>query len=104
MITGPNTTFTDAECESLYDRVLASSSLERQSLHMCEEMSELGIAISHHIRGRVRDLDNVAEEMADVIIMIDEMRHLFGISRDELKTKLSAKLAKFRVKVEAGMG
>ena len=100
MLTAQNSTFTEAQRAELYDKVLQRSSLDRQALHLTEEMSELTIAVSHLLRGRTTSTDNLTEEMADVIIMIDEMRYFFKVSEEDLQAAIDAKMQKFSKQVE----
>ena len=47
---------------------------EKQSMMAIEEMAELTVEILHSLRGRE---SNIVEEMADVYIMLEQMRILF---------------------------
>jgi hypothetical protein len=51
--------------------------VESQVIMAMEEMAELTVALSHAWRGREA---NVIEEIADVQIMLDEMKLIFGES------------------------
>ena len=55
-----------------------------------EELTELSIALQHSLDGR-GDNDNIREEMADVSIMLEQLRVIFG-DCDEWKTKKLARL------------
>lgn len=96
-----NSTMTEAERESLYLRAAERTSIERQVMHLHEEEAELTCAISARIRGRVQDNQNLIEEMADVLVVLDEMRVLFSISTEEIKSAVDTKLAKFCRQVPA---
>lgn len=56
---------------------------EAQTRMAIEEMSELTKEICKHFRGN-DNLDRIAEEMADVEIMLDQLKMMFGL---EEKTK-----------------
>lgn len=96
-----NSTMTEAERELLYHRALARTSLDRQVGHLHEEEAELTCAIAARIRERVHDNQNIIEEIADVLVMLDEMRVLFSISTEEIKSAVDTKLAKFCRQVPA---
>lgn len=49
----------------------------------CEELSELQKEICKHLRNK-GDITHIKEEMADVQLMLDEMKVFFNISQDEL--------------------
>lgn len=52
---------------------------EAQTDMMIEEMSELTKALLKHRRNATpKTLDNIKEEMADVQIMLDQMRLIYG--------------------------
>lgn len=54
-----------------------------QLIIACEELSELQKEICKHLRNK-GDLNHIKEEMADVQLMLDEMKVFFNISQDEL--------------------
>lgn len=63
-----------------------------QREQLAEECAELIVAISHFRRGRIGHAE-LAEEMADVEIMIDQMRVLGGAEIDAAKAKKIDRLA-----------
>ena len=56
---------------------LAVFGQEHQVRKLAEEMAELMVAISHHIDGRGGVVD-IAEEIADVRVVLTQMELLFG--------------------------
>lgn len=52
--------------------------LDAQLLQTQEEAAELIVAISHFRRGRVNSKKEVLEELADMKIMLEQMRSAFG--------------------------
>ena len=95
MLAGLNSTMKQYEREALYTKAVNSTSLERQVIHLVEEESELNIEISHLLRGRKTDKVEFVKELADVAIMLDEMRVLFGVSVEAVRAAVDEKLAKF---------
>lgn len=78
-----------------------------QMLMMIEEMSELTKAISKYHRAvdgesAMSAAENILEEMADVQIMLDQMRIMFG-STDEWERKKLDRLEK-RIEAEQTKG
>lgn len=71
---------------------------EKQSRQLIEEMAELTVAINkawRSYRGELPYFDGYAailEEMADVEIMLQQIKHLMNISDAELNKKIEAKL------------
>ena len=62
----------------IFEKALAQYGPEAQIKMLYEEMAELQIAVCKNGRG-ADNLDNIAEEIADVGIMLDQMRMLFGV-------------------------
>lgn len=74
--------------------------IEMQSLVAVEELSELQKAITKLIRypeKSTKSLEykglrsNLVEEMADVLIVMDQMKYYYGISDDEINDIIQAK-------------
>lgn len=104
MLTGLTRVSTQARA-AIYDRSLAESNLDRQAMHLGEEVGELLIAVSHLIRGRAQDKANFLEEVADVMVMLEEFTHYFGVAPADIAKAVDAKLAKYarNLKFEAGV-
>lgn len=66
---------TDQE-RSVFERALEHYGADVQTTVLVEEMAELQKEICKYWRGRP-NYDHIAEELADVSIMIDQMRLLF---------------------------
>ena len=74
---------TDAE---LYAVAIVKWGAEAQLLMASEESTELSLAIHHYLRGRA-DKGHIAEEIADVELMLDQIKALFdgdGVAFSEL--------------------
>jgi len=56
---------------------LASYGCDRQIIKTCEECAELTVAL-HHFQDHKVPAAKVIEELADVLIMANQMRLLFG--------------------------
>lgn len=65
---------TDTE---LYAKAIAVWGAQAQLLMACEECTELALAIHHYLRGRA-DKGHIAEEVADVEFMLEQVKVLFG--------------------------
>ena len=74
----------------LIKRIISTYGIENQMLQCIEEMGELIVAIHKYIRAGFDDTcvdayTNVIEEIADVQIMIEQMRWMFdGAAVDEV--------------------
>lgn len=66
---------------------------------MIEECGELIVALSHWKRGRAH---NIPEELADVEIMLDQMRYIFG--EGAVDKQKARKLLRLRSRIEHGDG
>lgn len=74
--------------ESIYKEAEEKWGMYSQLNQMAEECSELAVAISHLLRNRPEAIDEIIEEMADVEIMIGQLKYSFGeefIKKLELK-------------------
>ncbi|GAB0057431.1 hypothetical protein SIID45300_01759 [Candidatus Magnetaquicoccaceae bacterium FCR-1] len=97
----------------IYAEALAIYGPTAQIMMMLEEMAELQIALLDRIRGR-GDLDlcrrQIVEELADVSIMIGQMRHMFcseaefdrqkKLKIDRLGERIKARMAKLKAETE----
>lgn len=64
--------------EDLYDRVIFRQGCDAQICMMFEEMSELQKELCKSMRGK-QNTSAIAEEIADVEIMLEQMKLLFEI-------------------------
>ena len=76
--------------ETLYQRALRVWGKDPQMLQVIEEMSELTKEICKYIRGNDNEIE-IAEEVADVMIMIEQIVYLFGID-DKVDKMIDYKL------------
>lgn len=83
--------------------------IEKQSLVAMEELSELQKAISKLVRNpeeKTKPLEfkglrhNLIEEMADVIICMDQLKEFYQIERPEIQELIQAKQARQRRRLE----
>ncbi len=81
------------------ERALDTYGHEAQRLHAAEECAELIIALSHARRGR-SDVD-VAGEIADVLIMAEQMRISFGAEAIDRRTV--EKLERLEARISRGV-
>lgn len=65
-----------------------------------EEMSELAKEICKHKRGR-ENLDEIANEVADVTIMLEQVKMIFGIS-DKVDRHIVAKVDRLKSRLGPG--
>lgn len=77
---------------AVFQKALKAWGGEAQVLCLLEEMAELQDALCKHKRGR-RTLEDIAEEIADVEIMLDQMKLLFHIEK-EAEAQRACKIAR----------
>ena len=70
--------------------------LKNQLKQLAEECCELSVEALHHIREE-GGTERIFEEMADVLIMIQQVIHLFGCGREDIE-----KYAEFKVNRQLG--
>lgn len=79
----------------IYDRAIAHYGDKKQLLQACEECAELIQAISKVTRYTGKSyVDGVCEEIADVMIMCEQVRRIFGISPADIEKERERKLAR----------
>ena len=72
---------------------------EHQARKLCEECGELMTAVMHCLESR-DSADHVAEEMADVTLMMVQMRIIFGVSEEDIDKWMAYKLERLRERLE----
>ena len=72
---------------------------DAQTMMLFEEMSELQNAICKHKRGR-DDRQHICEEIADVMVMLDQMSIIFGTDSVKRFYDLKLKRLKHRLNKE----
>lgn len=87
------------------DETMDRYGIERQSLVAMEELSELQKAISKLVRNpeeKTKSLefkglrDNLIEEMADVIICMDQLKAFYGIDHSDIQSVIDSKQTRQR--------
>jgi len=79
------------EERELFKNVIEKWGSEAQILMVLEEMSELSTNLCHHLRGRDVTNITIAEEIADVRLMLDQLEYVFNCDiyvSDFRKTKI----------------
>ena len=69
---------------------------DAQTDQTIEECAELIVALNKHVKRTPQDgtLDNVMDEIADVEMMLAQMRLVFGISDEVIHERISEKFTK----------
>lgn len=79
----------------IYDRAIAHYGDKKQLLQACEECAELIQAISKATRYTGKSyVDGVCEEIADVMIMCEQVKRIFNISTADVEKEKERKLAR----------
>lgn len=91
------------------DEAMDRYGIERQSLVAMEELSELQKAISKLVRNseeKTKSLEfkglrhNLIEEMADVIICMDQLKEYYNINHAEIQSIIASKQARQAKRLE----
>lgn len=78
----------------IHERALATFGLEKQMIKCIEELSELQKELCKHSLGQ-GNLEHITEEIADVEIMLEQMKRGLGVSFycvDKVKSKKLSRL------------
>lgn len=82
----------------IYTAAVKKFGKEHQLVLCMEEMAELTKELSKNMRGS-KNITNISEEMADVEIMLEQLRVIFG-NRSEVDTIKAEKLIRLADRVE----
>lgn len=69
---------------SAIKEIVDTRGIAEQSRQFMEEASELTVALSHYLRGRVQHKDYILEEVADVEIMLEQLKYGYGLNQEEI--------------------
>lgn len=83
------------ENRELYEEVWSRWGGSFQLDMLQEESMELALAVSHYTRGRA-SVEDITDEMADVIIMIEQIQVVLSISDEAIESIKLEKLDKLR--------
>ena len=72
----------------------------QQQIVCMEECAELTQAISKMIRYPDKSTDNITEEIADVLICIEMLKEIYGISEEEIESVIDQKLERTRKRIK----
>lgn len=80
---------TDQEKYELFDRIIDQQGISHQLMLAIEEMLELRQALNRWMRAPADIGENVTEKVADVEIMLEQIKHMFANQTkvDQLKEK-----------------
>ena len=87
------------EVTDTYKQAIETYGVRMQKLMAIEEMSELTKEICKDFRGKM-DREHLIEEMADVMIMLDQMLLLYKISGEEVGLMRIKKVERLKERLE----
>ena len=87
------------EITDTYKQAIETYGVRPQKLMAIEEMSELTKEICKYFRGKL-NREHLIEEMADVLIMLDQMLLLYKISGEEVGLMRIKKVERLKERLE----
>lgn len=75
------------------DNIVNSSTPEKEMLVCIEELAELQKELCKEIRGK-GNWQAIYEEMSDVLLTVEIMRHLFSFTEEQIQQMISYKLGR----------
>ena len=69
-----------------------------QIIKTCEEMSELQTALLHYCNGK-DSVHHVTEEIADVLVMIEQLKIIFNVSEKEVGEIMEYKILREKERI-----
>ena len=91
------------EAKKILEKALDTYGSQAQITMVFEEMSELRKELCKYLRGKndSETIEHVAEEIADVEIMLEQMKLLFGID-DDVADYREEKILRLKWRLEEG--
>lgn len=74
------------------EQILQNYGARPQMLKCCEELSELEAAILKHLNKDIDNSDEVLDEVADVYIMLEQVKSIFGFDENSVESRINYKL------------
>lgn len=90
---------TDKEIIDTYKRTIELYGEHAQKLMAIEEMSELTKEVCKDFRGKL-DREHLIEEIADVLITLDQMLLIYEISEEEIYLMCERKMERLKERLE----
>lgn len=92
----------DSDKVEMMIKALEKWGVEAQVYQTVEECAELIVALNKHVTRIPTDksLDNIIDEIADVEMMLAQMRITFGISDEAIQERIAQKFEKLKVYLE----
>ena len=87
------------EVTDTYKQAIETYGEKAQKLMAIEEMSELTKEICKDFRGKL-NREHLVEELADVLITIDQLMMMYGISGDEIEQICERKVERLKERLE----
>ena len=99
---GKSATMARNRIEVVFTKAIERYGKEAQKMKAIEELGELVQAVARDLEGHP-DPENIAEEMADVSIMLDQLQEIYQNAETvELIRKLKARRLLYRMRAEKG--
>lgn len=90
----------DEELQTIWRQSIDHYGRQLQSIVCMEECAELIQAISKKLRDPTSPNDHLAEEMADVIICLNLLKLMYGITDKEIHNRVVAKTLRLSKRME----
>lgn len=77
---------------------------DRQSIKLIEEMAELTQAIAKHreSKDKAKSLINIKSEIADVLVVLQQIKYILNISEKELEELKDYKISRQLMRIKSG--
>ena len=85
--------------QDILDKAISKWGKHAQLLMVLEEMSELQKEILKNINRGKDNIDDIIDETADVEIMLDQMKYIYGID-EAVANRIPLKLEKVKARLE----
>lgn len=87
--------------DKVFSNAIVKYGIEKQSFVAVEELSELQKEICKAQRGKFNK-DNMTEELADVWVMCEQVKMMYGITDAQVMSKVHEKVARLKISLAEG--
>ena len=83
-------------------KIIEHFGINNQQRKLHEELFELNEAITIYEQGNNQSCDDIAEEIADVCVILSQFMEIYNITQDEISERMANKINRTLERIESG--
>ena len=83
-------------------KIIEHFGINNQQRKLQEELFELNEAITIYEQGNNQSYDDIAEEIADVCVILRQFMEIYNITQDEISERMANKINRTLERIESG--